>query len=260
MQIQNGTLTQAIRGQLVTNPAFTIITNPTVLSTGLSIPSSTGSAVIVGDPQLVGFLGQRFQVHCIDGTIYNLITGPDLQINARFGFLSDSGSCPIVPSTGLRALTCWTHPGSYLTEIGIQVVASETGIHQVYLRAGEATQGFASIRYDAEDALHMRSVPGSQALNLKVLSTHEVQITVSRFVIEIESIDRFVNLRSIKVQMPLSRIRTHGLMGQTWRRKVYPGRNKYLEGEIEDYVIGEDDLFGVDFPYNQFNRSQVVVA
>ena len=69
---------------------------------------------------------------------------------------------------------------------------------------------------------------------------------------EVENIDHFLNLRSIKLLKTFSRLRSHGLIGQTWRTATYKGKHKYTEGGIDDYVIGEDHVFGSEFVYNQF--------
>jgi len=53
-------------------------------------------------------------------------------------------------------------------------------------------------------------------------------------------------------KVPLRRLAGHGLLGQTHSTKVYPGTTRYIEGSVDDYVIGDDDVFGTDFVYNQF--------
>jgi len=73
-------------------------------------------ASVTGDPSFVGLLGQKYQVHGMDGAVYNLISDIHLQVNSRFVFLS-SGRCPIID--GLPAANCYSHPGSYLGSICI---------------------------------------------------------------------------------------------------------------------------------------------
>lgn len=50
---------------------------------------------VSGDPQFSGFLGQQYQIHGVDGLVYNIISDPILQFNARFTFL-EKGTCPVV--------------------------------------------------------------------------------------------------------------------------------------------------------------------
>ena len=75
------------------------------------------TSYVIGDPQFVGLRGQRYQVHGISGEVLNIVSDRDLQYNSRFLFL-DKGECPIVDGT--RQKGCFSHPGSYLGELGIK--------------------------------------------------------------------------------------------------------------------------------------------
>lgn len=50
----------------------------------------------------------------------------------------------------------------------------------------------------------------------------------------------------------------HGLIGQTWKNIQYSDGLVY-EGEVADYLLLSQDLFGVDFAFNQFRPSQPTV-
>ena len=85
------------------------------------------SGATLGDPQFYGFLGQSFQVHGIDGAIYNIISDATVQVNGRFTFLGEKGHC--VAQQSIRRsnnrtdgsmelnkrlaapIQCWSHPG-----------------------------------------------------------------------------------------------------------------------------------------------------
>jgi len=43
----------------------------------------------------------------------------------------------------------------------------------------------------------------------------------------------------------------HGLLGQTWQRKTYDNRWKYVEGTLFEYAVA-DGVMGTDFKYNRF--------
>jgi hypothetical protein len=160
-----------------------------------------------------------------------------------------------MPSTQVQALTCWSHPGSYLQDVGIQILTASGTFQRLYLQSGEASKGFTSIRYNDQDLEFLKNpLIKTDSLGLRLISTHEVEVTVEDFILEIENIDYFVNLRLIKLRKPLSQLRSHGLIGQTWRTTTYKGRHKYTEGVIDDYIIAENDVFGSDFPYNQFGK------
>ena len=84
-------------------------------------PSSCGS--VVGDPQFVGLLGQSYQVHGIDGAVYNLISDRDVHVNSRFVFLT-GGEC-LRDAAGKPLYTCWSHSGSYLESVALQTAEGD---------------------------------------------------------------------------------------------------------------------------------------
>jgi len=204
-----------------------------------------------------GLRGQSYQVHGLDGAVYNLISDQHQQVNTRFVFLNGPRLCPVMPSTGTRSTSCWSHPGSYLGELGIKT----SGGDRILLVAGPALKGFSSLtlngnsvklgsEMDLYDA-NSRFVCG----NLIANNTHEVQVTVGVFTITVENIDGFLNLRSVRVDSESwNRLTSHGLLGQTWQNKRYSGRVKEIEGEVDDYVVHDNDIFGDNFVFNQFEQ------
>jgi len=68
--------------------------------------------------------GQDFQVHGMPDEIFNMITYPNLQVNARFVYLS-SGACHD------NFTTCFAHPGTYISEEGIRL-----GSDKIHIQAG----------------------------------------------------------------------------------------------------------------------------
>lgn len=188
---------------------------------------------VVGNLIFYGFRGQKFQIHGTDGSIYNIISDPELQLNARFVFLTGPRSCPIMPTTGLQSKSCWTHTGSYLSEIGLLVKSSSD---RIQVTAGPANAGFSFIKCNS----------------CEILSSHELRLTAGPYVIEVENIDGFINLRSVMVQVPLEDLVSHGLLGQTWRTLT---SNKVIEGTVNDYAIAENDLFSTKYLFNVYSLS-----
>ena len=216
---------------------------------------STGAPGVRGDPQFVGLRGQSFQVHGMDGAVYALVSDPHVQINTRFLFLQGPRPCPVMPSTGKLASTCWSHAGSYLGELAVKTSAGD----RVHIVAGDATDGFSAvsvngkaISIDGSSALHYlnTNVPtGSVVYN----NTHELTLVSSYFIIVVENIDGFLNIRSLVVlDGAWQRLAAHGLLGQTWQWKRYSGKVKEIEGEVDDYVIADDELFGDSFLFTRF--------
>lgn len=187
------------------------------------------AASLVGDPVFVGMRGQKFQVHGNDEGIYNLITDQYLQVNAVFTFLERGNSlhCPF------RSTACWTHPGNYITALGIK--ANETRYHLI---AGRADEGFDFL----PDERHMERI-----------SNTELTFHVPPFTLVVENVDNFMNLRSLRVDKgQFSKLKSHGLIGQTWRsRALEPkGDIPYIDGDVDDYVVS--DVFGDDFVFNRY--------
>jgi len=99
---------------------------------------------VTGDPQFSGFLNQQYQVHGTPGHIYDIITTPNMQVNAEFVFL-DHGVCPKFEKD---ETLCWTHPGTYLGSIGLTMALKrhhqdgENGtVVRVLIQSGPADKG-----------------------------------------------------------------------------------------------------------------------
>ena len=261
--------------------------------------SSDSGGFVVGDPQFTGLRGQQFQIHGVAGEVYNIISSAQfncqwrkrhmqewgggewharsvahsvlfsvIAVNSRFVFL-EKGSCPILH--GRRAHGCWSHPGSYLGEIGIKTSNGD----EVRIQSGHAREGFERV------AINDRPLPVGATVELPspdsdlpagritFNSTHVVSVHVGAFLIEFENSDLFVNQR-VRV-MDWSQLKdAHGLLGQTWKGKVYNhGRSgstgpgwmrdaaggtglRYIEGSIDDYLVRGRDIFGQEFFFNKF--------
>lgn len=209
-------------------------------------------AAILGDPQFVGLRGQSYQIHGIDGAIYNLISTHEYAINSRFEFLTGPRHCPIMPSTGKKTIACWSHDGSYLANLAIVTSQGE----KFAAMSGQGDKGFAQVVFNNQELKVGDNVKFSQG-SIFFNTTHELTIEVGVFHIEVENIDGFVNLRRVHVDqsrwMELEEHDgTHGLLGQTWQNKRYKGQKiPEIEGDVDDYVIADNDLYGSDFIFNR---------
>ena len=270
--ITQGNFTRSINATLSSNPSVSIIT-PTLSSIGssssssstggssvasvsstaaapASVSSSTGrsSAGVVGDPQFVGLRGQRFQVHGIDGAVYNLISEADTQVNARFAYLS-AGHCPIID--GFPDTNCWSHPGSYISQLSFQQRVNGT-VHTALLTAGGAKDGFSLVQVDGR-AVQVGQTATIGSFSVYRKTAHAVSVTTAHFAFELSSSDRFIN-QAVALTVPMSHVRgAHGLLGQTHSTKLHSGSPiPFIEGGVDDYTIADDDMLGSDFPYNRF--------
>ena len=202
----------------------------------------------VGDPQFVGLRGQSFQVHGIDGAVYNLISGKKLQVNSRFVFLT-KGQCPNLD--GKAQSDCWAHPGSYLGEMSYQVFV-DGKLHSAFVKAGDAKVGFAAVEMDGK-AMKVGDKVTVGSFSVEWVSTHQLLVVTEEFDFELNNSDMFIN-QAVRSNVALSKLHTHGLLGQTHSSKKHASTLKFIEGEVEDYAIDHDDIMGTSFMFNQFEQ------
>ena len=202
---------------------------------------------VVGDPQFVGLRGQSYQVHGIDGAVYNIISDDNLQVNSRFVFLTE-GQCPMI--NGKLDTNCWSHPGSYLGEMSFQVIV-DGKLHAALIQSGSATSGFAGIQLDGKP-LRVGDKKSYGDFSIEVQDAYNVRINTESFEFSLHNSDLFIN-QAIRSKAPLAELTAHGLLGQTHSTKTYANSLKFVQGKVDDYVIESDDIFGTDFMYNRFN-------
>ena len=192
---------------------------------------AAGSAL--GDPQFVGFRGRSYQVHGLDGAVYNVLSDAEVQLNARFVFL-DSGVCP--PTA--VATKCWTHAGSYFGEVALQTLTGG----RLLVQAGGAADGLAAVLLDgqplalpdAATSVNHSSADGS--ITVRVRSRWQLDVSGGNYELQLANSDRFINLESVRVvswTRMSSVLQPHGLLGpkagatnsppQGWRWPLWKG-------------------------------------
>ena len=210
-----------------------------------------------GDPQFAGLRGQDYQVHGIDGGIYNVISDRYMQLNSKFVFLTGPRPCPVMPSTGKKSVACFAHAGSYLGNLALRTNADE----RVVIESGSASLGLKSVTLNGEalqvgDNVTLSFSNGATG-SLSYLSSHEVLLRAGLFSIEVENSDSFLNLRSVVVSpqdwKELRAEKAHGLLGQTWNLRK---DKSAIEGKVDDYLLESEDMFGTDFMFNRFGVSE----
>ena len=226
-------------------------------SSARSSSSSTGQhGQTLGDPQFNGLRGQSFQVHGIDGAVYAIISDAHFQLNSQFVFLSGPRDCPIIPSTNKKSVACWSHQGSYLGLTGLVT----SGGDRIRIVPGNAATGFASVTINdvalavgESDVIHFAAW---KVGNITRRSSHEVVIESGMFRVELENNNEFLNIVSASIVKNTSskKMIAHGLLGQTWKLKKYSGQIKEIEGEVDDYMIASNDIFGNEFLFNRFGK------
>jgi len=143
--------------------------------------------------------------------------------------------------------------------LGNLAVATAAG-ERIYIESGASTTGFSAVTIDGKALVIDEIVSFSKGF-IVMNSTHEITMKVGPFEIEVENNNEFVNLRSVRVPTSEWHLLAenggiHGLLGQTWQNKRYSGKVKEIQGDVDDYVIDNNDLFSHDFIHSHFISSQ----
>ena len=230
-------------------------TNGDRRSSSSSSSSSTGHGGIVGDPLFSGLRGQQYQVHGIDGAVYNLISDSQLQLNSEFVFLTGPRPCPRMPShPQQRSAACFVHDGSYLSNLALRTNMDD----RLLVEAGDAKGGFQSVEVNGlplavGESETLRFADHSTG-SVHRTSTHELHIVAGLYQVDVDNSDAFLNLRSVAIRngdwAAIKREAPHGLLGQTWQlRRKGEG---VIEGRVDDYQIQDDNVIGDSFLMNKF--------
>ena len=230
--------------------SVTIYVNPSPTVTPVTPQAPPGG--IVGDPQFTGLRGQTYQVHGMPNEIFNIVSDNDFQYNSRFVYLTQ-GVCPTIDGNKIES-PCFTHPGTYLGELALQTSAGD----RLYLKAGEASQGFETVLLNDEDldddgeVIDLLPLKGREAPFVVRNSSHMVTVQMGNFWLEFINSDMFINQRV--AMLDASQQTSHGLLGQTWSGKIYDvdATIPWIEGKVWDYAMADHEMFSHRFVYNQF--------
>lgn len=233
---------------------------PTGAPSGVAIAPFTLTASATGDPQISGFLGQSFQVHGSSNTVYNIISTPDFQYNAKFDFLSE-GQCR-------QGTECFAHAGNYFSQVGVMIQDGAT-TDKIQIDSGAVDVGLKVMIND--EAMTIGSSKQIGAYKVTLLSKFEVALDSKEFSLVLQNSDKFLNqmvaigsgLQSTIRQYKLAQSTgasasssimaslPHGILGQTWQSKTYDNRWKHIQGQLFDYIQPEG-IFGTSNKFNRF--------
>jgi hypothetical protein len=242
--------------------------SPTTSSPTTSSPT-TSSPAISGDPQFVGLQGQSYQVHGADDTVFNLISYPNLVMNGRFKYI-DTGVC------NYDDTPCWTHPGTYISAIGLRLLSGsteikigiESGSHDTGLHVFINGKPIHKLKSNVMTQLDSRtsiSTHGNTMIQIKIDDLFVLKFTNSDYFLNMEIVclradwlrlgAHFYKMKTHNTKLPFPDVPLHGLFGQTWKNIIYPTGNVY-EGDIMDYACELNDLYFIDHPYNQYQSQR----
>ena len=218
----------------------------------LSSPAAVSSpGAIAGDPQFTGLRGQTYQVHGVPDEVFSIVSDVDLQYNSRFVLLT-KGACPSIDDK-LIDTPCFTHPGTYLGELGLETAAGD----RLYIQAGSATTGFEQLLLNGEELTigqhyTLKALAGRQQSYVRLVSSHRVVVQAGNFWFEFTNSDMFVNQRVAMIDAKQET--SHGLLGQTWSTAIYDVASSipWIEGSVFDYAMADHQLFSHRFVFNKF--------
>jgi hypothetical protein len=256
------TIASITQTSLTNNGGNTAASQVSTGTAGLSV-TYIYTAAVTGDPQIVGFQGQHFQIHGTPDEHYNLISTADYYLNSRFEYMA-TGVC------NYNDTECFSHPGTYIGEIGLV-----RGDYRVKVTSGPHASGL-SVHINDRSAPAGTRVKISNDTSVHVVSANRVILTTEDFTMTAVNSDLFLNLgvdfvnsRMLhaghqQVVIPGSasasdaekliattypEFAMHGLLGQTWRNIKWPQHRLY-QGEPSDYQVSS--LFSPNFLYTQY--------
>jgi len=213
-----------------------------------------------GDPQFTGFLGQSYQVHGVSGQVYNVLSTPRFQYNALFTYL-DEGKCR-------KGTPCFSHAGNYFGEVGLLLRSPTGAVSVLRAIAGPVDTGL-QVLLDNETVNVSSTAIAVGDSSITFANPFELVIESPEFSMKLSNSDMFINqdvainnslMKQIQEFKQSSKSGSapellvklpHGLLGQTWQRKTYNNRWKYIEGTLFEYSVN-DGVTGTQFKYNRF--------
>jgi hypothetical protein len=127
-------------------------------------------------------------------------------------------------------------------------------LHQLSVLAGSSITGFSSVTLNDVD-LTVGAAYKDGVFSVSYLSSQRVEVTTAQFHFVFSNSDNFIN-QAVSPLVSMSQLAdTHGLLGQTHSMKRYTTPLKHIQGDVDDYVIADNSLFGHQFTFNRFDAS-----
>jgi hypothetical protein len=82
-------------------------------------------------------------------------------------------------------------------------------------------------------------------------SAFAVVVQTEQFEFLLSNSDLFVN-QAIRCKVALAELSAHGLLGQTHSYRIHSSALKFIEGDVDDYIVANSNIFGDDFVFNRF--------
>ena len=240
------------------NTAVGRISNVATVDFFITAAATGGGGTVLGDPSFSGFHGQApYQVHGIPGEVFNVLTAASLQVNALFTFL-DRGdaltSAEMVAArqrhstTALPVTQPWSHPGTYLSQLGIRV-----GNLSLLLEAGSYEEGIRAARLLSGEGLEVGQTVRDGRVSVTWETTHAVRVRHPLVSFVAVNSDGFFNVEDAQLLSKAAFQGLDGLLGQSADPYWTAGKGEEFERHMQhDYWVAEAEstvhtLFSSDF-------------
>ena len=186
---------------------------------GFVSSGGNGGSTVLGDPSFSGFHGQpAYQVHGIPGEVFNVLQADSLQVNALFSFLDQGDAMTsaqmlqtrrVNAAAQLPATQPWSHPGTYLTQLGVQL-----GSIAVHLQAGRYAQGLTATLL-SNGTLDIGQTVRDGRLSVTQVSSHVLHVRHELVSLSVVNSDGFFNIEEAQLLSSTAFTQLDGLLGQS---------------------------------------------
>ena len=128
------------------------------------------------------------------------------------------------------------------------------GGDHLLIESGSGSRGLERVKLNGR-AVQQSEACSTAELSVTLSDPHHLSVTVGVFTLEVDNSDAFVNIANARVSnwTALTRtLRSHGLLGQSWRRQSHSQQQWHIEGQADDYAVGDSDLWGLVSPFTRF--------
>lgn len=224
---------------------------------------------IVGDPHVLGFHGDRFDVSGEAQQFYTLLSDKNFHLNVFFvkGKTSvtdkESGEVKIIPGTFMRQAGILVDDGF---QKKIRVTAAKDGDENISLKLwvnGRTLRSYLQPGKTLNDTVIVDSTEIKLMKKHAKIRTPTWEVSLTAHLSKLGEV--MLNLRSLEpVTDPFAdNVAPHGLMGQTLdgdelavdgATGVGAQGEGAIEGDIDDYIVSS--LFATDCKYNRYHKAQ----
>ena len=237
-----------------------LISTVSTVSFFISAPAAT----VLGDPSFNGFHGQAaYQVHGIPGEVFNVLTASTLQLNALFTFIdigeamtaAQMAKARTIRGSALPTTQPWSHPGTYLTEMGLRL-----GSLAIHFRAGRYADGLTAKTATGEPLLAGQSLTDGVMRVAMSEDGHSAVVSHPLVRFSIVNSDGFFNIDRASLLSSTAITGLDGLLGQSADPEWRAGRGEEFEEHmLLDYWVSSavqhstfTSLFSSEFKANKF--------